>query len=183
MVQKSIFLPIEALSANKALSERALAESANLSRSLIRAIKDKQSNVSLHSLTTIAKYFDLDIAVLACSVIWISHEVVCHGFDSWKIYFFNFVDEFRKTMDPRLLLLPPIEALDKKLSALLAAMVRYLCNEIDMPPPDWALLRHFLATPWFPSGIQALKATAILESPLEFRNNNIYVQKNFLDRV
>ena len=106
-----------------------------------------------------------------------------NGFDSWKIYFFNFVDEFRKTMDPRLILLPPIEALDKKLYALLSSIVRYLCNEIHTTPPDWALKRHFLSTPWFLSGMESLKATTILESPLEFRNNNNYVQNNFLNRA
>ena len=44
----------------------------------------------------------------------VSLKVQHDGFDSWKIHFFNFVDEFRKSWDVRLILLPQPLSLDLK---------------------------------------------------------------------
>ena len=191
MSKHAIFMPISKLIQDSSLSERSLSKKINLSRTLIRSIKSRENNITLHSLSEVAKYFDLEVTVLAfnsmqnvsINTVSVSYEVMKDGFESWKIHFLNLVDEFRRTLDPRLILLPPVDSLDEKLKSLLASMVRYLCNEIEIATPEWAQNRYFLNIPWFPSGMESLKATALLESPLEFRNNNIYVQKNFLDRT
>lgn len=40
-----------------------------------------------------------------------------------------------------------------------------------------------LPEPWFVAGVENLKATALVESPLPFRRNNIFVLGNFLSRA
>jgi hypothetical protein len=42
---------------------------------------------------------------------------------------------------------------------------------------------HALSEPWFVSGMENLKASALLESPLPFRRNNVFVLGNFLSRA
>jgi hypothetical protein len=37
--------------------------------------------------------------------------------------------------------------------------------------------------PWFVSGMESLKAIALVESPLPFRLRKIFVLENFLSRV
>jgi hypothetical protein len=41
----------------------------------------------------------------------------------------------------------------------------------------------FLPDPWFVAGIENLKASALVESPVQFRRNNIFVLGNFLSRA
>ncbi len=117
------------------------------------------------------------------SIVGISSFICRDGFDSWKIHVFDFVDFFRQAKDLRLIFLPPMSCLDGRLKALLASIVCQLCSEIGCIPPDWALQEYYLEKPWFVSEIQSLKATTILESPLAFRRNNIFVLKNFLQRA
>ena len=93
------------------------------------------------------------------------------------------VDGFRRTLDPRLLLLPPPPGLPAELHALLASVVLALCWEAGIDPPSWARVRRFLPRPFFPSETESLKASALVESPLAFRRNNIYVLDNFLERA
>jgi len=71
----------------------------------------------------------------------------------------------------------------RKERALLNSTTKYLCDELRIPVPDWASSSMWLKYPWFVSGVENLKAMAILESPLEFRSNNIFVLGNFLSRV
>ncbi|RIL10041.1 MAG: hypothetical protein DCC75_05205, partial [Proteobacteria bacterium] len=117
------------------------------------------------------------------STIAVAMKVQQAGFESWKLHFMELVDEFRRTLDARLILLPPPKDLEARLTALLASIVRTLCFEAKMDTPEWAARRYFLESPWFVSGIEALKASALLESPMAFRTNNIFVQDNFLSRA
>ena len=95
----------------------------------------------------------------------------------------DFVDEYRRALDYRLLLLPPVQDLDRRLKALLSGIVFSLCQESGVEPPSWCEKEFFLDEPWFVSGMDSLKALALLESPLAFRQHNIFVLQNFLDRV
>jgi hypothetical protein len=122
-------------------------------------------------------------AVSDCSTVAVSCAVVRDGFESWKIHFMNLVDEFRRHHDVRLVLMPPISALDPRLKALLASIVYTVCAEVDLEPPEWSCLEYFLPKPWFVSGIESLKASTLVESPFSFRRNNIFVQENFLRRA
>ena len=105
------------------------------------------------------------------------------GFDSWKLHLMNFVDEFRRSADMRLVLLPPVMDFDKRLKSLLASTVSALCAEIESAPPDWVFLDHYLNRPWFVAEMESLKASALQESPYHFRCNNIFTLANFLKRA
>ena len=65
----------------------------------------------------------------------------------------------------------------------MAATVLELSKELKLRAPLWAKKARPLQTPWFVSGIENLKATALLESPLSFRSKNVFVLNNFLDRA
>lgn len=186
------FLPLTELCAERNLSERQLATLSGISRATVRNIaKTAQANCNLSSYNEIAQFFERDLTLLFSrrdtlseySSVGVSMNVVADGFESWKIHFFNLVDEFRRTLDPMLILLPPPKKLDIKLRALLAAIVKDLTEEVGMSTPAWASKTIFLSEPWFVSNANSLKATAILESPFAYRKNNIFVQNNFLSRV
>lgn len=106
---------------------------------------------------------------------------VLHGSD-WRIELFEFVDEFRKNPSSSLITRRPASK-DNKIYGLVASMVMYLCNECKVTPPDWASKGYWLIHPYFVGDFQSLKATALLESPIEFRGNNIWVLENFMRRV
>ena len=68
--------------------------------------------------------------------------------------------------------------------ALIIATTNYLCTyELNRQVPKWAEALIWLKDPWFVSGVENLKAMALLESPLEFRASHIFVLGNFLSRV
>lgn len=173
------------------LSERILSERAQISRTTLRAISAANDSVTLKSIQTTVETLGLHLSILASptemnadfSTIAISLKVIRDGSKSWKIHFMDFIDEFRRTLDPRLFLLSPSSELSLPLTALLASIVTTLCNETEMAVPPWASKRFDLPTPWFVSEMENLKAMAILESPLAFRRNNIFVHSNFMERV
>lgn len=185
------FFPIKKLMKSARLSERVLASESELSRATIRSAMESNANITIKSLQELGAYFNRDVAVVTFnenlqseySTIGVAIKVTSDGFDSWKIHFMNLVDEFRRTLNPLLLLLPPPSNLNPKLAALLASIVRELSKETAIDTPTWAKRSYFLDTPWFPAGMESLKATALLESPLSFRANNIFVQENFLSRA
>jgi hypothetical protein len=104
-------------------------------------------------------------------------------FGSWKVHLFDLVDRFRRDRDTRLIESGPIADLDGRLLALLASTVETLCDECGAPPPSWCRGILALARPWFVSGIENLKAMALVESPVRFRTRNIFVLGNFLSRA
>jgi hypothetical protein len=67
--------------------------------------------------------------------------------------------------------------------ALINATACALAKELGEAPPWWAMHPLTLPEPWFVAGIENLKATALIESPVPFRRNNIFVLGNFLSRV
>jgi hypothetical protein len=162
-----------------------------VSRMSLRKLKRGAGNVTLCVIRNLTDFLKLDLNIIAAplecdsdySTVATAYKVQRDGSESWKIHYMDFVDEFRRSLNPMLIILPPPRSFDAKLKALLASLVRYLCNEIEMPCPRWACKRYYLASPWFPSGVESLKASAIVESPIEFRSNNIYVHNNFTARV
>ena len=177
----------------KNLSEEALASRASLSRLTLRQIEAGDGNPTLQSLERLSVALDRELCVMLLtkgrlcdsevSTVAVSLKAERDGFESWPIHFMELVDAFRKTMDLRLFLLPPVSLLDTRLEALLASIVCHLCAEVVVPEPAWARRSFFLSQPWFPSQTESLKAMAIRESPLAFRRNNIFVCENFLARA
>lgn len=117
------------------------------------------------------------------SIFHLSRYLTEHRSADWKIPLFNFVDSFRKTKDLNLILLPLAPDLSDKLTAILASTVESLCHELGMDLPSWCEAVEPLNNPWFPSEMENLKAIALVESPVYFRKRNIFVLKNFLERV
>ncbi len=100
----------------------------------------------------------------------------------WKIYFYDFVDDFR--YHKNLQAVSESFVFDNnKLDALLASTVEMLCKEMGLQVPDWTKDVPACDDPFFVSGFENLKATAIVESPLPFRIRKIFVTGSFLQRV
>lgn len=186
------YLPFPHLRSSNSLSERELAQAASVSRGVIRQLsKPEENNLTVNTIQSVAAFFERDVDVLLSageifseySTVAIGYKIDRDGIDSWKTHLFDFVDEFRRTVDGRLIILPPPNSLDAKVLALIASSTRALCEEVGITPPAWSSRRYFLSAPWFVSEMNSLKASAILESPLAFRSNNIYVHENFLARA
>jgi len=100
----------------------------------------------------------------------------------WVIHLMNFVDEFRRSRNPRAIE-APFRQVEQSMDALVAATVESLCDELGLEPPGWLEQIPESAEPWFVSGLERLKATAVVQSPLRFRMRKIFVLENFLSRV
>ncbi len=173
-------------------SERALSAKLGIARETLRQCEQNPRDAKSIHLSRLAQILGhklllevipATIAQGELSTVAVSIRVQNDGFGSWKIHFMNFVDEFRRCPDVRLILLPPVVGLDMKLRALLASIVISLCDEVGLEHPDWIKQEMFLPTPWFVAEMQSLKASALIESPLAFRRNNIFVLDNFLKRA
>jgi transcriptional regulator with XRE-family HTH domain len=117
------------------------------------------------------------------SVQEISIRMALDGFDSWKTHLFDFVDAFRSTRSGELLTDPPVTEVDLRLQALCASTVEALCREADSRAPAWCAGIRSLGHPWFVAGVENLKASALVESPVWFRSRNIFVLGNFMKRA
>jgi len=98
------------------------------------------------------------------------------------VYLMDFVQEFRRA--PSLeMLREPFELTHPKLDALLASTAETLCAEAALTPPQWIYDVPSTKYPYFVAGLENLKAIALVESPMRFRKRNVFVLKNFLNRV
>lgn len=102
--------------------------------------------------------------------------------DNWRIPFMEFVDDFRRTRDIRLIE-GPFDSNDHQFESLLASTTEYLCDEMGIETPDWVWNVPACKEPWFVSGYENLKAISIAESPVFFRRRKIFVLENFLSRA
>ena len=100
----------------------------------------------------------------------------------WVVSLMDFVDDVRHAKNPKAFA-GPFHSRDEKLNALVAAVVESLCAELRLAPPAWVEKTPASREPWFVSGLQNLKAIALVESPLPFRRRKIFVLENFLQRV
>ena len=92
----------------------------------------------------------------------------------------EFLDEFysEASADKRAMMLaeePPLTASDRE-NAYLAAAAEHLALRNDLPIPPWVNgAARFLKRPFFPSGLESLKAVLLVESPTAFRRRMIFV--------
>lgn len=100
----------------------------------------------------------------------------------WSRYLMSFVDEFRRTRELSLIAVPFAND-GSRMSAILAATAEQLCFETKLVTPLWIQQIKACDKPWFVSGMESLKAIALVESPLPFRLRKIFVLENFLTRV
>lgn len=176
---------------NKGLSERKIAALGKMNRETVHKLIKGDDTISLNSIKKFGTLIGQDVLIFLSdkekklnsdySIPVISQLVAQDG--KWKIHFFNFVDYFRNNPDERLILLPPVNSLGEKEDAMLRAIVCTLCVEKGIHIPAWAKEMKMLKKPWFVSGFENLKATCLIESPIYFRRNNVWVLANFLDRA
>ncbi|MDB5036640.1 MAG: hypothetical protein JWQ35_168 [Bacteriovoracaceae bacterium] len=173
-------------------SERQMALQLGLSRTTLRGILLGGGNPTVGTLKKVADLKHMDLFLFMTpqeepkseySSFGASVLVVRDGFDSWETHFRNFVEEFKKTKDFRLIFFAPVQKLDPKLHSLLSSIVVDLCLRFKMKPPAWAIKLRFLKKPWFPLEADECKPIALVESRLSYRRNNIFVLEHFLERV
>ena len=109
-------------------------------------------------------------------------DLMLEDIDNWSIHLMNFVDDLRREK-ASLTLETPLDLRDERFDALMASTVEYLCREQELEVPQWVFQVPHCQKPWFVSGLESLKAIAIVESPVEFRLRKIFVLENFLHRV
>lgn len=178
----------------RGLSQRALAARAAVSFRGLQCLEQGGHNWRVGTVARVAEALHLpgrgvDLVVdhflrlPVDSVQETSIRMALDGFDSWKVHLFDFVDAFRRTHATELIAESPVTELDARLQALCASTVEAVCTEWHSRPPAWCSGIPPLPRPWFVAGIENLKATALMESPVWFRSRNIFVLGNFLNRV
>ena len=60
---------------------------------------------------------------------------------------------------------------------------RVLARKAGLSFRGWTGSVGPLDRPWFVSGYESVKASALIESPVPFRSRNVFVLANFLERV
>lgn len=101
---------------------------------------------------------------------------------NWPLYLMDFVDEFRRNRDTKMIE-EPFELVGDKHDALLASSAEALCDEMEINVPEWLDRVPACREPYFVSGLEDLKAITLVESPVRFRIRKVFVLNNFLNRV
>lgn len=176
------------------LSQRAMAARAHISFKGLQLLEKPRHNWRIDTVEHILEALGKPVAaaewaveqmmlIPVNSMADVSVRICLDGFASWKLHLFNAVDAFRAARDDQLLADPPVPQLHAKARALLASVTETLCAEIRRAPPPWCAGIGSLAEPWFVAGVENLKASALMESPVRFRKRNLFVLHNFLHRA
>ena len=96
----------------------------------------------------------------------------------------EFLDEFYTHPDQREAMIAKEPQLIEPLpDAYLAAVAEHLAEYWRLSCPDWVNdNRRFLHRPFFAGGLEGLKATLLVESPVAFRRRMIFVGADVLSR-
>ncbi len=99
----------------------------------------------------------------------------------------EFLDEFyvAKSSGHRQAMIANEPALieNPRANAYLAAVAEHLAFVHALEVPEWALAStRFLHAPFFPAGLESLKAITLVESPTAFRRRLIFVDRDPLSR-
>lgn len=178
----------------RGLSQRALAHRAGLSFRGVQLIESPGHDARMSSLEEVVRAFGLPAGSLGRAVSGLlleppdslfcaSLRILEEGERSWRAHLMNCVDEVRRSGSTAGLETPPAAELPERLQALAAGVAETLAGECGATPPSWIGGVGPLAHPWFVSGYENLKATALVESPVPFRSRNVFVLANFLERV
>lgn len=112
------------------------------------------------------------------SLAWVAALGAAHGQLDFLLR--EFLDEFYATPDAAsraaMVADEPPWLTDRRANAYLAAVAEHLSLRNDLPVPPWAAEpSRFLDRPYFPCGLDSLKATLLVESPTAFRRRMIFV--------
>ncbi len=100
----------------------------------------------------------------------------------WRIPFMEFVDDFRKSKDIRLIE-QPFQCEHERFDALLASTIESLCAELGIETPNWVWEVPSCKYPWFVSGIREFKRSPLLKILYISSRRKIFVLENFLERA
>ena len=112
-----------------------------------------------------------------------SLRILEDGEQSWRRHLMDCVDAVRRSGTVVSLETPPAVELPARLRVLTAAIAETLAAECETGAPRWTGGVGPLDRPWFVSGYESLKASALIESPVPFRSRNVFVLANFLERA
>lgn len=177
----------------RTLSQRGLSQLSGLSFRTVQLLESGRHDPKLSTLTSVANALGYPEGIIEDAlerifsqppdaVCMIAARIATGGDDAWKVWLFNFVDAFRSAKDRAYIDTPPASGISTRLLALIASTVETLCDELALEPPSWCRAVCPLKDPWFVSGVENLKAMALVESPIHFRKRNIFVLENFLSR-
>lgn len=111
----------------------------------------------------------------------VSEEIV-KGND-WKLWVFQFVDDFRRRPLVENIAKPPHHKLEKRFKAMLQSIALTLVRDNNLAIPNWCRKDYALKYPWFVSSMKSFMAMTIRDCPLEFKINNVFVSEDFMKRV
>ena len=91
------------------------------------------------------------------------------------------MDALRRTGSLDLVRSVPVAALDPRLRALIDATVETLCAELSLVAPEWCRAVNPLDRPWFVSGVENLKAIALVGRGMihQARGENTLAENDF----
>jgi transcriptional regulator with XRE-family HTH domain len=177
----------------RGVSQRRLADRAGLSFRGVQLLESAGHDPRLSSLVRVAAALGLPsegIARLvadffrepASSFRSASIRMARDGFASWPLHLFDAVDRYRQSGDQDLISAPPMLPLDARLEALIASTVESLCHEATLDAPSWCRAVVSLDRPWFVSGVENLKASALVGSRTSWRGcERAHVRANTID--
>lgn len=179
---------------SRGVSQRQLALKAEVAFRTVQLLESGRHDARLSTLQKVSQALGLsnrcmERAVQRClgrevdSIPDVSERICLDGEASWPVHLFNFVDAFRRQARPELVAGPPDPETPARLEALLASTVETLCEEAGVLVPGWVWGVSRLGRPWFVSGVESLKALALVHSPPQFRKRNLFVLDNFLHRA
>ncbi len=166
------------------LSQRRLAEMAAVSYKTIQLVESGKHDTQVSTLkriTTALGYPPYIVEQRLNQLFQLPTDSIAM-ISEWKVGLFNCVDAFRRTKDIALIAAPPSDDVSIKIKALLASTVEALCAELDAKTPWWCSAIPALDEPWFVAEVENLIPLALVESPVYFRQRNIFVLANFLER-
>ena len=175
-------------------SQRALAQRAGLSFRGLQLLETPEHDARVSSLERVAGALGLPRGSVRHAVARLLREppdslfcaslrVLDDGEPSWRRHLMDSVDAVRRSGSAAELETPPAPELPARLRALMAAVAEMLAAELRTDAPAWTSGVAPLAHPWFVSGYESLKASALVESPTPFRSRNVFVLASFLDRA
>lgn len=111
-----------------------------------------------------------------------THQRIAADEKNWAVYVMDFVDDFRRHKSDQSVV-EPFPMNSGRMDALLASTAEYLCHEQSIQPPPWLASVPACKEPWFVSGLDSLRAIALVEAPAHFRARKVFILENFLSRV
>lgn len=185
--------PLRLLREARGLSQRRLAKTAGVAFRTLQLLESGRHDPRWSTVVKLAKALDLPPDEMTGTLSQkprpqetirdCSRLILRNGPQSWKIHLMDLVDDWRRDPDPERLNDAPDPRVGPRLLALLASTASALCAEFGQTAPWWCAGVCALAAPWFVSHAENLKASALIESPAQFRSRNIFTLGNFLERT